>query len=183
MKELRTERLIIRPWSIEDLDDFYEYAKDDRVGPNAGWPVHENKGQSRKILESFIQDEEVNAIVLREENKVIGSVGLHRIRNQGDLQDEQIKEIGYVLSPYYWGNGYVPEVVREVLRYGFEELKLDRIWCMHFDFNERSKRVIEKCNFRYIKTEERRLSLIDKKVVNTLCYNMTKDEYFKSKIE
>ena len=41
MKErLETDRLILRPWEAQDAADLYSYAKDDRVGPIAGWPVH-----------------------------------------------------------------------------------------------------------------------------------------------
>lgn len=183
MKGLQTDRLIIRPWTIEDLEDFYEYAKDDRVGPNAGWPTHQSIERSRRILESFIESEEVSAIVLRKENKVIGGIGLHAMRGKEHTYAGKIREIGYVLNPKYWGCGYATEAVRVLLEYGFEELKLDRIWCTHFEFNERSKRVIEKCHFHYIKKEERRLSLVDEIRVITYCYSMTKEAYYKSKIE
>ena len=43
--------------------------------------------------------------------------------------------------------GLIPEAVRELMRYGFENLKLNKIWCGYFDGNEKSKRVQEKCGF------------------------------------
>ena len=49
--KIETERLILRPFEESDLDDFYEYAKNDNVGPNAGWKPHESKEESEKILD------------------------------------------------------------------------------------------------------------------------------------
>lgn len=48
----------------------------------------------------------------------------------------------------------IPEAVRELVRHGFEDLKLDKIWCGHFDGNEKSKRVQEKCGFSWHHTRK-----------------------------
>ena len=87
------------------------------------------------------------------------------------------REIGYVLNPKYWGNGYMPEAVNALLNYAFNELKLDLIWCCHFDFNNNSKRVIEKCGFNYKFTKDKKLNLLNNKKVKTLYYNILKSEY------
>ena len=63
-------------------------------------------------------------------------------------------EIGYALSPDYWGRGLMPEVVCELLRYGFRELNLDEIWATHYQENQQSRRVIEKSGFLYAFTEK-----------------------------
>ena len=63
-------------------------------------------------------------------------------------------EIGYALSPDYWGRGLMPEVVGELLRYGFQELSLDEIWATHYQENQQSRRVIEKSGFLYAFTEK-----------------------------
>ena len=52
---LKTDRLLLRPWSQEDLDDFFEYASVDGVGQMAGWVPHSNKEVTKTILEHFIQ--------------------------------------------------------------------------------------------------------------------------------
>ena len=52
--ELFTERLILRPWNESDAESLYEYAKDDRVGPIAGWPVHTSVENSREIIKSVL---------------------------------------------------------------------------------------------------------------------------------
>lgn len=177
MKELITERLIIRPWKVTDLEDFYEYGSDPKVGPNAGWPTHTDIETSRKILESFVKREDVSAIVLKDKGKVIGGVGLHQIAPDRPYAKELQREIGYVVNSAYWGNGYATEVVKALLQYGFEELKLKSIWCAHFDWNERSRHVIKKCGFHYIYTKEETLPMLAYKVVTTHYYRLSKEEY------
>lgn len=59
-----------------------------------------------------------------------------------DIPDTE-GEIGYWIGVPFWGQGLIPEAVEELLRHGFEDLKLDRIWCGYFDGNEKSKRVQE----------------------------------------
>ena len=180
MKTLETDRLILRLWQETDASDLFEYASDDRVGPSAGWPVHENIETSKTIIDSFIKDNDVYAIVLKLENKVIGGIGLHDRKPEASLESLMQREVGYVLNPKYWGRGIVPEAVKVVLEYGFEELNLDLIWCGYFSFNENSKRVIEKCGFNYRFTENKTLALLDNREVEKLNYSITRDEYFDS---
>ena len=59
--ELRTERLLLRNWRKEDLEDFYEYARVDGVGQMAGWLPHESK---EMILDSVISGKKTFALEL-----------------------------------------------------------------------------------------------------------------------
>jgi ribosomal-protein-alanine N-acetyltransferase len=68
------------------------------------------------------------------------------------METLQGREIGYVLSKDYWGQGLMPEAVKAVIDWLFEEEKLDFIMVGHFDWNNQSRRVIEKCGFQYVKT-------------------------------
>ena len=182
MKEIITERLIIRPWNINDSSDLYEYAKSELVGPNAGWKPHKSEDESKEIINMFIKNNDSYAIYLKEENKVIGGIGLHNTKPDSSLEDLKQREIGYVLNPKYWGNNYVPEAVKALLNYGFTEMNLDLIWCGHFDFNNRSKRVVEKCGFKYKFTKKQALEILDNVECNELYYSIFKDEYYKDNI-
>jgi len=73
---LETDRLILRAWEITDLDDFFEYASVEGVGEKAGWEHHKSKDKSLAILKMFIEEKKVFAIVLKENQKVIGSIGI-----------------------------------------------------------------------------------------------------------
>ena len=145
---LETKRLRLRPFTEEDAGDLFAYASDPRVGPMAGWPPHKTMEYSREIIRTVFRNPNEFAIVLRETGHVIGSVGLVG-RDRGESSDE----LGYVLSPAYWGRGIVPEAAEAVLRYGFAELGLKEIWCVCREDNRQSRRVIEKCGFTYLFTE------------------------------
>lgn len=148
---IETDRLILRKWKIEDLDDFYEYACVPGVGEMAGWPHHESKEVSKKILEHFISGNKTFAIVYKENNKVIGSLGIELYKLADKLSEFDGyygREIGYVLSKGYWGKGLMPEAVKAVIEYLFKNLNYDFLLCSYFDKNNRSKRVQEKCGFK-----------------------------------
>ena len=149
---LKTERLILRPWRQEDLDDFYEYAKVDGVGQMAGWLPHESKEKTQMILDNFINGKKTFALEL--DGKVIGSLGIENYKEEEfpELESLQGRSIGYVLSKDYWGQGFMPEAVKAVIAYLFDVVGLDFVMVGHFDWNSQSRRVVEKCGFRYIKT-------------------------------
>lgn len=151
---LTTERLILRPWEESDAESLYEYAKDPQVGPIAGWPPHTSVEDSRDIIKSVLAVNETYAICKRQDNRAIGSIGLMRGEQSNLDIPEDEGEIGYWIEVPFWGQGYVPEAVRELIRHGFEDLKLNRIWCGYFEGNDKSKRVQEKCGFRYHHTNK-----------------------------
>lgn len=151
---LYTERLILRPWEESDAESLYEYAKNPEVGPIAGWPVHTSVENSREIIRDVLSAEETYAVCLREENKAIGSVGL-MIGEHSNLDLPEVEgEIGYWIGVPFWGRGLIPEAVQELIRHGFEDLKLKRLWCGYFDGNIKSRRVQEKCGFVYHHTNK-----------------------------
>lgn len=169
-----TARLMLRPFRESDAADLYAYAADPRVGPVAGWPVHTSVENSREIIRTVFSSPNVFAVADRESGRVIGSagfVGEHRTELPGP--DD---EIGYALNPEFWGRGLMPEAVRELLRYGFEDLGLETIWCNHYDGNENSRRVIEKCGFRPRFSQWTDVPLLREKRL-THFYALTKGEW------
>ena len=150
--EIKTERLLLRPWRESDAADFYEYARVDGVGQMAGWLPHASIEDSRKILAGFIEQKKTFA--LEHQGKVIGSLGieLYDTKHYPELDALHGREIGYVLSKEYWGQGLMPEAVKAVIGYLFDAVGLDFILVGHFDWNRQSRRVIEKCGFEYVKT-------------------------------
>ena len=78
-----TERLILRGWLPDDLDDLYEYAQNPDAGAMQGWKPHESKEESLAALNTFIADDERWAIVFKENGKTIGSIKLSPDTNRG----------------------------------------------------------------------------------------------------
>lgn len=173
MKTIHTERLILRGLKLDDVNDLFAYAKKANIGPMAGWSPHKSIEETFKILRLLIREQEVWGLTTKKEDTLIGTIGLH-IRTF-DNAVENKREIGYVLNDIYWGQGLMVEAVLKVLAYGFESLELDGISCGHIITNHQSKRVIEKCGFKYTHTEKRKY--IDKKEIDVMVYNMTKEDY------
>ena len=151
-----TERLILRAWHKTDLADLHEYASVPGVGEMAGWVHHRTLEISKALLKSFIETKDVFAIAHQKDKKVIGSLGLHYSWANDDdkYKDLIVKEIGYVLSKDYWGQGFAPEAVGGVLEYCSENLGIEAFTCRHFSGNDQSKRVIEKSGFTFVKQSE-----------------------------
>lgn len=172
-KVLETKRLILREFNENDLKDFYEYASVDGVGEMAGWRHHENIAKSKEILNIFINENKVFAIVYKENNKVIGSLGIEKYGMEDRLDEFKYlygREIGYVLSKDYWGKGLMPEALKCVIDYLFDELNLDFLTCGYYLFNHQSKRVQEKCGFKPYRTlvMDTRMQTKERGVMNLL---------------
>lgn len=172
---LVTPRLILRPWNTNDLEDFYEYAKVDGVGQMAGWAPHRSIDESKVILDLFINEKKTFAIQYH--GKVIGSIGIEQYNETKypEFTNQKCREIGYVLSKDYWGQGLMPEAVKRVIEYLFDDVGLDIIFCGHFVRNHQSARVQEKCGFHFLCQDmyETRIGTIEPHIQNYL----TKEEY------
>lgn len=175
-EKLETNRLILHPWEESDAESLYEYAKDPRVGPIAGWPVHTSVDNSREIIRDVLSADGTYAVTTKGGNRAIGSIGL-MVGDKSNLGlPETEAEVGYWIGVPFWGMGYIPEAAQELMRYAFEELKLNTIWCGYFDGNDKSRRVGEKCGFRFNRTEEKEWPLIGETKIQHIT-RLTKDEW------
>ena len=168
--ELTTARMTLRPWRQSDLEDFFEYASVEGVGQMAGWLPHKDISETQKILDSFI--EKKRTFALDYQGKVIGSLGVeyYSETESPELDSMRTRALGFVLSKDYWGRGLMPEAVNEVIRWLFEERKLDAILCAHFDWNTQSARVQQKCGFHFLKESvyKTRYGTVEKDILNVL---------------
>jgi len=174
---LETERLILRPFRDADAEDLYEYAKDDRVGPIAGWPPHKSVEQSREIIKTIFMQDGVFAITLKEDDTVIGMISLILGEKSNFPITKSEGEISYWLGVPFWGKGIVPEAIGEVVRYGFEDLRLVNIWSGYYDGNAKSKIAQEKCGFRYHHKEEDSVNDLMNDIRTEHISRMTRDEW------
>ena len=173
-----TERLLIRPWRIEDFDAFLQMEGNPNVGPNAGWAPCSDPEATMEILKGFVEKpDEVVAITLKDSGRAIGSLGLHIDEHRDYSMKDEIRMLGYVLDEPYWGKGYMTEAAKGALRYAFDTLGMELVTIYHFPFNARSRRVIEKCGFAYEGTLRRAVQRYDGVVLDELCYSMTRAEY------
>ena len=173
---IETENLILRQIEDSDAFDMYEYAHLDYVGPMAGWEPHVNVAHTRMVIKNFNRRQEaghlgVFAIVLKNCEKMIGTIELH------SYVEEFKAELGYTISPAYWGHGYAYEASIEVLKWGFNKLKLKRIECTCFTTNHNSERVCEKLHFQFEGVRRKGYRLYNGLIGDLACYAMTDDDF------
>ncbi len=143
--QLTTERLLLREFVEEDWEAVLEYQNDPlylRYNPFE----YRTEADAREFVGWFLANQREAprvkfqlAVVLKSEGRLIGNCGV-RV-NDTTLQEGNI---GYELNSRYWGYGYATEAAREMVRYGFEELGLHRIWSCCIEENVGSARVLEK---------------------------------------
>ena len=177
MDILETKRLLLRPWQAQDAAELYELARDPDVGPRAGWPPHVSPEDSLRVINGVLGAPETYAVVCKESGLPVGSIGLHKpdVRLEDLPEDGRQLELGYWVGKPYWGRGYAPEAARALLERGFTTLGCAAIWCSHYDFNSQSRRVIEKCGFRY--QLRKKISNLLGAAHDTLFYVLTREEW------
>ncbi len=146
---LKTERLTLRPMQVSDCFDMYDYAKRPAVTKYLTWSPHPDLEYTKEYLQYIANHYKLGdfydwAVVLREEDRMIGTCGFTRFHFQHDAA-----EVGYVLNPDYHGRGYATEALSAVMGFGFRELLLHRIEAKYIIGNDASRRVMEKCGMTF----------------------------------
>lgn len=177
---IETERLILRPWSEADAEPLYAYASNPKIGYMAGWPPHKSVEDSLNVIRNVLSAPETYAVLLKSSDKPIGSAGLTiGVEHFGIVAKKTEAIIGYWLGEPFWGMGLIPEAVMALLERSFTTLDLTAVWCSYYDTNGNSRRVAEKCGFKY------KYSLPQKTLMGedcTLdCALITREEYFEMK--
>ncbi len=154
-KKLETERLVLRKFSQDDCENFYNnWASDARVTKYLTWNIHTNITFTRVLLNEWIGNyHNLNyyqwVIQLKDDSQVIGSISAVNINKEL----EEI-EIGYCLGYNYWNKGYTTEALNKIIKYFFEEVKIKKIKARHDSRNIASGKVIKKCGLKYVESIE-----------------------------
>ena len=142
---LETARLRIRPYSDADIPELLPLVGAPEVAATTLRIAHPYTEQDARDFFALAKEPDKLwlAVTLRADGRQIGGIGL-RIERQ-----HQHAELGYWLGVAYWDHGYATEAAREMLRYGFEDLGLHRIFATHFKRNPASGRVLKKLGMHY----------------------------------
>lgn len=142
---LETPRLALREFSEGDVSELVPLIGAREVAATTLRIPHPyEEKHAREFLASQAKEKELRlGIRLRGGGRLVGGIGLH------PEMEQHRAELGYWIGVPFWGNGYATEAAREVVRYGFEELKLNRIFATHFVGNDASARVLQKIGMRY----------------------------------
>jgi RimJ/RimL family protein N-acetyltransferase len=142
---LHTARLTLRPYTDADIPELLPLIGSREVAATTLRIAHPYTEQDARAFLELAKDPDKIwlAITFRSVGHQIGGIGLRVDR------EHQHAELGYWLGVSYWAQGYATEAAREMLRYGFEDLKLHRIFASHFKDNPASRRVLKKIGMRY----------------------------------
>jgi RimJ/RimL family protein N-acetyltransferase len=156
--ELKTERLLLRPWRAEDADSVYRICQDPEIQRWTSVPSPYELSDAETFVRRIVPDglaygtDAVFGIFERETGIIAGAIDLHGITAEdvGGMSRVRQAELGYWANPETRGQGYLTEATREVIRWGFDELGLKRIRWQAFDGNAASRRVAEKAGFTMV---------------------------------
>jgi ribosomal-protein-alanine N-acetyltransferase len=147
--DIVTPRLLLRKLSPEDAPAIFEYGSREAVVRNVLFPQHLTIADSEAFLAKIFDQKDVEfgvvwAIVWKETDKLIGTIGLHHI----NLDNKRV-EVGYALHDDYWGKGIVTEALIAVDTAVFAETPINRIEALCVSDHVRSYRVMEKAGMTF----------------------------------
>ncbi len=140
MRQLITQRLIIRSFSKNDWKELYEYLSDERVVRYEPYEVFTEEQCKQEAIKRS-KNSDFLAVCLKETNKLIGNIYFSE-------QEFHTWELGYVFHHSYQGFGYATEAAKEVLREAFENLDARRVVAMCNPENLASWRLLERIGMR-----------------------------------
>lgn len=144
----QTDRILLRRWEDSDAEALFKYASDPDIGSRAGWPPHQSVEDSLMVIREIFRNDATWAIVLKETNEPIGSIGYLSKSVSNIPIGENDCEVGYWVAKPYWNQGICTEALCLLLDYLVNEKHFDNIWSSHFTQNPASGRVMQKCGFK-----------------------------------
>ena len=174
---LETDRLILRPFKIEDAEEvFNNWASDDEVTKYLTWPTHSSVEMSRSYMEFCINGyNEKNVyqwgMELKNSHELIGNISVVKIIDEIDSV-----ELGWVIGRKWGGNGYTAEAAERLLEFFFTEVSVNRICAGHDIDNPNSGRVMQKIGMKYEGTL-RQSGKSNQGIVDVANYSVLREEW------
>ena len=164
MKEIRTERLLIKTPETDDKFDLTQLINDkDVIKWLSEIPFPYTLSHAEEFIERsrerVLKQESYNFMIFQDK-KMIGGIGLSEFNNKSC-------QVGYWLGRQYWGNGFATEALKSILDFGFEQLNLEEIYAAYKIDNDGSKRVLAKCGFEYFRKKYEYDSVMNEEVLLT----------------
>jgi len=169
--QLESERILLRPVSIQDAEDMYEYTSDEETTRYLYEP-HKDLNQTKNMIANYFLKEPIGkyAIVLKDSNKMIGAIEfrIHEWNKSGEL--------GFTLNRHFWGKGYATEAGKLIIELAFNILELERVFSEHQVENSASGKVLTKLGMT-CEGILRKNYMIKGSLVNSAYYSILKDDY------
>lgn len=169
--KLESERLFLRPITLEDAKDIYEYSADEETTKYLFNP-HKDLAQTTKMIENYFLKEPLGkyALVLKKSNKMIGAIEfrVHEWNKSGEL--------GFTMNRKFWGKGYMNEAGNLILDLAFNKLGLERVFSESDTRNTASSNLMRRLGMTHEGTM-RKNHMIRGTLVDSVYYSILKEEY------
>ena len=176
---VETERLLLRPVTLDDAEAMFAYASD-KDNTRYTFPTNQNLEETKNNIAQFYLANPLGrwGIELKSNGKFIGTIDLHKI-------DSALKKaaIGYIINKKYWNQGLTTEANRAVIELAFEKIGMNKLIALHDKDNPASGKVMEKSGMRF--SHEEPYARMDNKepgrIITRVYYVLTKEDYFANK--
>ena len=176
---IETERLLLRPVTLDDAEEMFEYASD-RENTRYTFQINQSLEETKNNIAQFYLANPLGrwGLELKSNGQFIGTIDLHKI-------DPVLKKaaIGYIINKKYWNQGLTTEANRTVIELAFEKIGMNKLTALHDQDNPASGKVMEKSGMRF--SHEEPYARMDYKelgrIVTRVHYILTKEDYFANK--
>lgn len=171
---LKTQRLTLRPFTLEDVDDVYEWCSSFAVTRFLFWHPHRDKDVTQRLVASWVRKKRNYSWALDAGNEVIGEVQVIK-----DLPDQGF-EIGYSLKEKVWHQGYMTEAVHAVLTYLFSDAGYLYSSEVTDENNLASRKLLEAMGYQFVELKK---DIYIAKIDRTICeavYRLDKEAFLAS---
>lgn len=163
------ETVDLHPIETDDIPFVQRLVNDQRVRTNLAAYAPKNRLQEQQWIES-IDDDNVRFLVCVDGDPA-GTIAL-----KPPNEVWGVAEIGYMIAPEQWGNGYATAAVALVCQYAFDERRLDKLYALPYATNPASARVLEKIGFE-LEGTLRNHAFVDGERVDVLHYGLLAEEF------
>ena len=176
---IETERLVLRPVTLDDAEAMFEYASDKET-TRYTFPTNQSLEETKNNIAQFYLANPLGrwGIELKSSGEFIGTIDLHKM-------DTVLKKaaIGYIIQKKYWNQGLTTEANRAVIELAFEKIGMNKLDAFHDKDNPASGKVMEKSGMRF--SHEEPYARMDQheegRIVTRVHYILTKEDYFANK--
>ncbi|MGG3943664.1 GNAT family N-acetyltransferase [Peribacillus psychrosaccharolyticus] len=169
--QMESERILLRPISLNDAEDMYEYTSDEET-TRFIYEQHKDLDQTKNLIANYFVKEPIGkyAVVLKESNKMIGAIEfrVHEWNKSGEL--------GFTLNRHFGGKGYMTEAGKLILGLAFNVLGLERVFSEHEVKNSASGKVLIRLGMK-CEGILRKNQMIKGVLVDSAYYSILKEEY------
>ncbi|KAA9234431.1 MULTISPECIES: GNAT family N-acetyltransferase [Aerococcus] len=178
-QELESQRLILRPFVMTDVDQAYQHwTSDPEVTKYLTWPRHQSPAVTKEVISQWVANYNQPgfyqwAIVLKASNEVIGSISAVDVKEKISAV-----HIGYAIGRKWWGLGITTEAFERIIPFFFDEVGVNRIESMHDPKNPASGKVMEHCGLVYEGTL-RQADRNNQGLCDAAYYGLLREDYYR----